>query len=177
MTAKLAFVLLLSTLITPLLRKHNNKADQSGPIRQRKAWIPIDSAHTDASWKSVLVTSFVVLTLRTIVNAEKWHLENDKPNGHSCMGEHHKSEWGSSKLTTRCARVSSYFPYFGTSQPNTSSHWSYNEGSEAKIRIFYFPFCEIFIDRNDSVNVIGLDYNLIQVLVMPISTYDYCNIS
>ena len=62
-------------------------------------------------------------------------------------------------------------------RPNTSSHWSYNEGSEAKIRIFYFPFCEIFIDRNDSVNVIGLDYNLIQVLVMPISTYDYSNIS
>ena len=130
MTAKLAFVFLLSTLITPLLRKHNNKADQSGPIRQRKAWIPIDSAHTDASWKSVLVTSFVVLTLRTIFNAEKWHLEKDKPNGHSCMGEHHKSEWGSSKLTTRCARVSSYFPYFGTSQHFLSLELQWGKWSE-----------------------------------------------
>ena len=92
MTAKLALILLLSTLRTPLLRQHRNRADQSGPIRQREAWVPIDRSHTDASQKHVLLTSFAVLTLRAILKAENCHLENDKPSGHSCMDEHQTSE-------------------------------------------------------------------------------------
>ena len=67
MAAKLAFILLLSTLNTSLLRQHKNRADQSGPIRQREAWVPIDRAHTGASQKNVLLTSFAVLTLRAIL--------------------------------------------------------------------------------------------------------------
>ena len=116
MTAKLAFILLLSTLRTPLLRQHKNRAYQSVPIRQREAWVPVDSEYTITSYNNALITHWTLLTLRTIFKAENCHLENDKPSGHPCMDEHRTSEWRSSKLTARCARVSSYFAYFGTSQ-------------------------------------------------------------
>ena len=44
-------------------------------------------------------------------------------------------------------------------RPNASSHWSYNAGSETKIRKFHFPQCDIFHERNEGVNVIRLDSN------------------
>ena len=92
MAAKLAFVLLLSTLNTSLLSQHKTRADQSGPIQQRDAWVPVDRAHLDASQKNVLLTSFAVLTLRAILKAQNWYMANDKPSGHSCMQLHQTSE-------------------------------------------------------------------------------------
>ena len=92
MAAKLAFILLLSTLRTPLLRQHKNRAYQSVPIRQREAWVPIDSEYTITSYNNALITHWTLLTLRAILKAENCHLENDKPSGHSCMDEHQTSE-------------------------------------------------------------------------------------
>jgi hypothetical protein len=50
---------------------------------------------------------------------------------------------------------------------------------EVKRKSEYFTshFVKFSLIETIRVNVIGLDYNLIQVLVMPISTYDYSNIS
>ena len=49
---------------------------------------------------------------------------------------------------------------------NTSSHWSYIEGSDVKVQNIHPPFSEIFDQRDEGLNLIRLDSNLVHALVM-----------
>jgi hypothetical protein len=49
---------------------------------------------------------------------------------------------------------------------NTSSHSSYIEGSDAEVQNFHPLFAEMFDQRDEGVNLIRLDSNLVHALVM-----------